>query len=34
MNLIMTLPHGHIHAKEPQMELQDIFYPGLTDPMN
>jgi hypothetical protein len=30
MNLIMTVSHGYMHAKEPQVDLHDIFYPGLT----
>jgi hypothetical protein len=30
MDLIMTVPHGYMHAKEPKMDIQDIFYPGLT----
>jgi hypothetical protein len=34
MNLIKTVPHKYTHAKEPQMALQDIFYPGVTEPMD
>jgi hypothetical protein len=33
MDLIMTVPHGYVHPKEADMELQGIFYPGLTPPL-
>jgi hypothetical protein len=30
MDLIMTVSHGYVHAKEPRIDPQDIFYPGIT----
>jgi hypothetical protein len=33
MDLIVIIPHGYVHAKEPRMDIQDIFYPGVTYPV-
>jgi hypothetical protein len=32
MNLIITLSHGYVHAKEPRVDIQDIFIRGSRTP--